>query len=723
MERVVMWILALLALVAVAVGIFVASRESGANGEAGDRRGYPSARLAAVVDDYHGTTVVDPYRWLEDAGSKETVTWVEAQNALTARALATPERARLRRRLTELYNYPRLSAPVKRGPRYFYTLNEGLLNQPILYVQDGLAGAPRVLLDPNVLSPDGTVALTAMSPSDDGALLAYALSRSGSDRQEIYVRDAATGQDRPDKLLWAKFTSLSWTKDGRGFLYTRFPEPGAVPPGDEHYFPKVYFHVLGEPQAADRLVFERPDDREIVLSAEVSTDGRWVVLTSFKGSSDDSEVHVLDIDAGMAPQPLFRGFRSAYLFVDAVGDRLYFKSNSGAPLSRVIAVDVAKGMPSLSASGEAPSQVVVPEQTDNLSSFAIINRQIVAVYLRNASDHVRVFGLDGADGGEIPLPTLGSLSGLTGRLNDRELFLRFSSFTHAPAVHRYDFGTHALEPFGAAGLRSIDSAAFDVRQVWYPSKDGTNVSMFLVHQKGLARDGQRPVYLTAYGGFNISLTPEFDPANFVWLERGGVVAVPNLRGGGEYGKAWHEAGMFENKQNVFDDFIAAGEWLIAHGYTRRERLAIEGGSNGGLLVGAVMVQRPDLVGAVVCRVPVADMLRYHLFTIGRFWISEYGSSEVPEQFKYLYAYSPLHNVKDGVAYPPTLVTTADTDDRVAPGMAKKFAARLQVATPATAGPILIRVETKAGHGAGKPVSKQIEEEADIYAFLDKYLRS
>lgn len=684
---------------------------------------YPPARQADIADDYHGTLVADPYRWLEDADAPETVAWVEAQNALTARQLDTSERARLQERLTQVYDYPRMSAPLKRGPRYFYTFNDGLQNQPVLYMQEGLAGAPDVLLDPNALSPDGTVALTAISPSPDGRLLAYALSRGGSDRQELRVRDVASRADRPDTLLWAKFTNMAWTEDAAGFYYTRFPQPGTVAPGDEHYFARVYYHRLGEPQERDRLVFERPDNRDIVVSAVTSSDGRWLVLTSFKGASDDSEVHVVDLRTGGGePQPVFTGFRAAYLFVDAVGDRLFFRSTSGAPLGRVIALDASAGVPRPRSDGEASTSVVVPERGDKLASFAIVNGQIVAVYLHEASDRLHLFGLDGADAGTIALPALGSLSGLTGRPRDRELFFRFSSFTHPPAVYRYDFGTRGTEPFGASGVRSVDSGAYDVSQVRYPSRDGTSISMFLVHRKGLERDGERPVLLTAYGGFNISLTPQFDPAHIVWLERGGVLAVPNLRGGGEYGEAWHRAGMFEKKQNVFDDFIAAAEWLVANKYTRPGLLAIEGGSNGGLLVGAAMIQRPELFGAVVCRVPVADMLRYHLFTVGRFWISEYGSSEDPAQFKYLHAYSPLHNVEDGVAYPPTLVMTADTDDRVAPGMAKKFAARLQAATAPDAGPILIRVETKAGHGAGKPVTKMIEEEADIFAFLARFLR-
>lgn len=447
------------------------------------------------------------------------------------------------------------------------------------------------------------------------------------------------------------------------------------------------------------------------------------MLTSLKGASDKSEVSVVDLSTADArPQRLFSGFDAAFEFADAVDDRLYFRTDHEAPLGRVIAVDASRGIPAVEPSGRAPLRDVVPAQADTLSSLTIVGRQLVAVYLRDASDHLRIFTLDGAPAGEVPLPSLGSLSGLTGRVGDDAMFLRFSSFTEPPTVYRFAFAGQALTPFGRAGTPLIDPAAYDVTQAWYPSKDGTRISMFVVHKKGLVRDGLRPTLLTGYGGFNISLTPQFDPTLFLWLDENGVIAVPNLRGGGEYGEAWHQAGMLDRKQHVFDDFIAAAEWLIAEGYTRPSRLAIEGGSNGGLLVGAVMVQRPDLFGAVVCRVPVADMLRYHRFTVGRFWIPEYGSAEDPAQFPFLYAYSPLHNVRDGVAYPPTLITTADTDDRVDPGMAKKFAACLQAAVAPHAGPILIRVETRAGHGAGKPVSKRIDEESDIFTFVFGQLR-
>jgi len=684
---------------------------------------YPSSPKADVVDIYHGVRVEDPYRWLEDPDNPETIAWVEAQNALTRMVLDGPVRERLLERLTGLYDYPRTGVPIKRGNRYFFMHNTGLQDQPVLYVQDGADAVPRVLIDPNGMGASngpapGPVALTAMEVNPAGTAVAYGLSRSGSDRQEIAVRDVGSGADLSDRLHWAKFVAIAWVKDGSGFYYTRFPEPGTVPPGDEHYFNKVYYHRLGDPQERDTLVFDKPAERETVFGVEVSDDDRWAVITAFQGASDKSEVYVLDRRAPeTAPVPLVTGFASAYAFIEAAPPesgpqpRLFFRTDDRAPRGRIVAVD--PGRP------DAPPVEVVPESADKLSAALIIHGTLVASYLQNASDRIRLYDLDGHPAGTVDLPAIGSVSGISGQPRDDEMFIGFTSFVYPPANYRYDFAAKALAPFGRSEAR-INPADYETTQVWYPSKDGTNVSMFLVRRKGLPMDGERPVLLTGYGGFNISLTPAFDPANFVLLDKGGIYAVANLRGGGEYGEAWHEAGMFERKQNVFDDFIAGAEWLGASGWSNPARIAIEGGSNGGLLTGAVMVQRPDLFGAVMCRVPVADMLRYHLFTVGRFWISEYGSADNPDHFTYLYRYSPLHNVKDGVAYPPTLITTADTDDRVSPGMAKKFAARLQAADSDDS-PVLIRVETKAGHGAGKPVSKMIEEDADIFAFLFKYL--
>jgi prolyl oligopeptidase len=673
---------------------------------------YPPARQSDTVDDYFGVRVRDPYRWLEDAGSEETIAWVDAQNALTRSYLAGPVRDALIVRLTQLYDFPRTGVPFRRGGRYFYTHNTGLQDQPVLYVQEGLDRNRRVLLDPNAMNAAGPVALTALAVNERGTLAAYGLSHSGSDRQEIFLRDVATGGDLPDRLDWVKFASIAWVHDGRGFYYTRFPEPGTVAAGDENYFNTVWYHQVGDAQAADRLIFGKPAERETVFGVEVSDDDRWAVITAFQGSSDRSEVYLLDRQGapGRPPLPLFTGFGAAYAFIEAAGGRLFFRTDAGASRGRIIAVNPLRP-------GDG-AQEVVSEAGDKLSAALIIHQTIVAVYLHNASDTIKLITLTGADAGTIALPGIGSLTGLNGRPGDSEMFFGFTSFVHPPASYRYDFATNRLSPF-AQSTTHVSPGDYETTQVWYPSKDGTTVSMFLVHRKGLARDGERPVLLTGYGGFNISLTPAFDPANFVFLDKGGIYAVANLRGGGEYGEAWHEAGMFGRKQNVFDDFIAAAGWFTTSGFSKPGRIAVEGGSNGGLLTAAVMVQRPDLFGAVVCRVPVADMLRYHRFTVGRFWISEYGSADDPAQFPFLYKYSPLHNVVDGTPYPPILITTADTDDRVSPGMAKKFAARLQAA--AHDAPVLIRVETKAGHGAGKPLSKSIEEDADIFAFLFRTL--
>ncbi len=672
---------------------------------------YPAAHRADISDNYHGVQVADPYRWLEDPDSPDTIAWVDAENQLTRSVLNGPRRDALITRLTRLYDFPRTSVPTRRGHRYFFTHNTGLQDQPVLYVQDGPDLPQRVLIDPNTMSSAGPVALTALAIDDTGTQAAYGLSTSGSDRQEIYVRDVDTGADLSDRLLWVKFASLAWVKDGSGFYYTRFPEPGTVPPGDEHYFNKVCYHRLGDDQSLDRLIFEKPGERETVFGVEVSDDDRWVVITAFRGSSDRSEVYVIDRRLEQsAPVPLVTGFTAAYAFVESAGDRLLFRTDKEAPRGRIVSLDP------LDPRGELVE--VVPESADKLSSATVIHRTIVAAYLHNASDAVCLFTLAGAPAGAIELPSIGSLTGVSGRPADTEMFLGFTSFEHPAVNYRFDFATAQLSLFDSRRSQ-LPTDEYETTQVWYPSKDGTRVSMFLVGRKGLPKDGNRPVLLTGYGGFNISLTPSYDPSNFVLLEKGGILAVPNLRGGGEYGEAWHEAGMFERKQNVFNDFIAAAEWLVVSGYSKPARIAIEGGSNGGLLTAAVMIQRPDLFGAVVCRVPVADMLRYHRFTVGRFWISEYGSADDPSQFPFLYKYSPLHNVVNGTSYPPILITTADTDDRVSPGMAKKFAARLQAAGHSA--PVLIRVETKAGHGAGKPLSKTIEEDADIFSFVLKYL--
>ena len=713
---------------------------------------YPPARADDLVEILHGVPVADPYRWLEDADSPDTRAWVEAQNALTRSQLDGPTRDEYVRELTGLFDYPRTTTLLKRGGRYFFTHNPGLLNQPRLFAQDA---EPRVLLDPNLLNAGGTTALTAIAPSPDGRLVAYALSEDGSDRQVIRIRDAATGIDRDEALSHVKFASVAWDPEGTGFYYLRFPAPGSVPADDEHYFGRIYFHRLGDPQTADAPVFETPDSKEVVPTVHVTADGRWLVIVAQRGASDDSEVYVVDRAAPSDPRPLLTGFDAAYDFIEGAAGpstglgagRLFFRTTRDAPRGRIVSIDPENP--------GAGMREIVAESADRLSSAVMARDSLVATYLRNASDRLALFGLDGSPRGEIPLPGIGSIVAIDAEPEGDEVRFVFTSFTQPPTAYIFRLKAEATrsgveaEATGSgveaeatgSGVKAeatrlfLESAEaqesrgfhlqvegrpqYQTTQVWYSSTDGTRVSMFLVHRQDLPRDGNRAVLLSGYGGFNISRTPAFDPGNFPFLDRGGIFALANLRGGGEYGEEWHQAGMLEKKQNVFDDFIAGAEFLISEGYTARGRIAIEGGSNGGLLVGAALIQRPDLFGAVLCRVPVADMLRYHLFTVGRFWIPEYGSADDPSQFDYLLKYSPYHNVRAEVRYPPTLVMTADTDDRVAPGMAKKFAARLQAA--GGGGPILIRVETKAGHGAGKPMAKVIEEEADMLAFLARWV--
>ena len=669
---------------------------------------HPPSRRGADADVYHGVRVADPYRWLEDPDSADTIAWTDAQNAFTRSIVDGPRRDELRRELQQLYDYPRMSAPVPRGTRYFFTRNSGLQNQPVLYVMDHADATARVLLDPNTLSADGTIALTAWEPSPDGRLLAYATSRGGSDWQEIYVRDVETAADRTDHLQWAKFVTITWHADAEGFFYTRFPENG-------NYYPAVYAHRLGHQQAEDSVVFPAPDDPEIVYEVDQSSDHHYLVITAFKGASENSCIYVF----GTAMEGFAEigvGFEHSWHFIDAVDDTLFFRTNREAPRGRIVALE-----------GRVTRRELVAQADDSLVDALVVNRQLVARYLHNASSRVRVFELDGRERADLELPAIGSITEMNGEAAGAELFMRFASYTWPPTILKHAFAAHETSVFtggDAAPPRTRRPLVdYETTQAWYTSRDGTRVSMFVVRRRDTPRDRKRPVWLTAYGGFNINIVPDFDPAHFVWLDRGGVLAVPNLRGGGEYGEAWHQAGMLERKQNVFDDFIAAAEHLIAEGYTSPGRFVFEGGSNGGLLVAAVLTQRPDLPGAVICRVPVADMLRYHLFTIGRFWIPEYGSADDPAQFSYLHAYSPLHRVRDEVRYPPVLIMTAETDDRVDPGMARKLAARLQAACEVSAGgPVCIRIERRAGHGAGKPVAKLIEEDADIYAFAIEALR-
>ena len=675
---------------------------------------YPKTKKVDQVDDYHGTKVSDPYRWLEDDNSAETKAWVQAENKVTFDYLnQIPERAKLKARLTELWNYEKYSAPFKEGKHYFYSKNDGLQNQSVFYVSDSVKDEGRVLLDPNKLSKDGTVALSGMAISDDGKLMAYGLSGAGSDWQTWHFRDVETGKDLPDVLENIKFSGASWTKDEKGVYYSRFPE------ADEkskltriNYFQKLYYHKLGTPQSEDVLVYERPDDKEMGVGGGVTEDGNWLVINVTKGTAPTNMVFVKNLAMEKAPIiPVVDKLVADYSFIGNDGSKFYFRTDKDAPLGRLVSVDVLDK--------DLKWKEVVPQAKETLGSVDFVNNQFVGNYLKDAYTQIRIYDLNGKFVRNVDLPGIGTANGFNGKRYDTEVFYTYSSYNAPPTIYRYDLKTGKSEIFRKSDVK-FNPNDFEVKQVFYNSKDGTKIPMFIVHKKGLKLDGNNPTLLYAYGGFNISMTPGFSVSRVVWMENGGVYAVPNLRGGGEYGEEWHKAGTKLNKQNVFDDFIGAAEYLIKNKYTRPEKLAISGGSNGGLLIGATLNQRPDLFGAALPAVGVMDMLRFQKFTIGRAWTSDYGSSDNADEFTAIYKYSPLHNIKEGAKYPAVLVTTSDHDDRVVPAHSFKYAATLQEAQGGGA-PVLIRIETNAGHGAGKPTAKVIEEQADIYGFLMKNL--
>jgi len=675
---------------------------------------YPVARKSDQVDDYHGVRVADPYRWLEDLDSEETRKWVEAENKLTFAFLGEiPARTTIKERLTKLWNYEKYGVPFKEGSRYFYTRNSGLQNQSVLYTVTSLDAQPQILLDPNTLSADGTVALSGLSISDNGKLMAYSLSASGSDWQEWKVRDVETGKDRADHLKWVKFSNASWTRDAQGFFYSRYDEPKGDSLKATNYFQKLFYHRLGSSQSEDVLVYERPDQKDFIFDGSVTKDGNYLVITVYQGTDVKTRVYYKDLRAKDAQVVrLLDDFDASYSFAGNDGPRFWFHTNLGSPQGKIIEVDISKP-------ARSNWKVLVPESKETLQTVTVVNNKFIANYLKDAYTQVKVFDTTGKFVRNVEFPSIGYADGFGGEPTDRETFYSFTGFTTPTTIFRYDMETGKSSVFRQPKV-DFDPANFETKQVFYNSKDGTRVPMFITHKKGLKLDGTNPTYLYGYGGFNISLTPAFSVGILVWMEMGGVFAQPNLRGGGEYGEDWHQAGMKLKKQNVFDDFIKAAEWLIENKYTSTPRLAIGGGSNGGLLVGAAMTQRPELFGAALPAVGVMDMLRFQKFTIGWAWVSDYGSSDNPGEFKALYAYSPLHNIKPGTSYPPTMVTTADHDDRVWPGHSFKFAAALQAAQAGSA-PILIRIETKAGHGAGKPTSKIIEEAADGWAFLVRTL--
>jgi prolyl oligopeptidase len=674
------------------------------------RPDYPVTRVDDVADDYHGTPVTDPYRWLEDAVSVDTQAWREAQQRLTHAFLeAIPARAPIKTRLTALWNYPRTSVPIKAGSRYFFARNDGLQNQDVLYMQQGLDGQPVEILNPNLLTTDGTVALVNQSYSRDGVLLAYGLSRHGSDWQEIRIRRVDGGEDYAEVLQWCKFTRIAWTHDNAGFYYSGYGISDTAPDDEHSLVNRLYWHTLGTPQGDDRLVYERPDRPELNFNPLVTEDGRYLVLHVWHGAIPRNRLYYRDVQSDGPFIELLDAADAHYAFIAHVDGFFYFLTDLDAPRGRLIAID-------LDHPAREHWREIIPPQDDIMDFARLVNDQFAVVYMHHAQHHLKLYTRQGDFVRTVELPTVGSIVGLSGKADDPEMFVGVQSFLHPTTIFCYDCTTDVLIPFHRPAL-AFDASGYETRQVFYTSTDGARVPMFLTHKKGLVRDGHTPTLLYGYGGFAVSLTPFFAAAPLLWIEQGGVFAVANLRGGSEYGEAWHQAGMLGSKRQVFEDFIAAAEWLIRERYTNPERLAIMGRSNGGLLVAACMLQRPDLFGAVVCGVPVTDMLRYHRFTAGRYWVPEYGNAETsPEHFRVLHAYSPLHNVTRGVAYPPTLITTADTDDRVVPAHALKFAATLQAAD-AGRHPILLRVDTKAGHGLGKPVAKLLEEQADTYAFL------
>jgi prolyl oligopeptidase len=678
---------------------------------------HPATRKADQVDDYHGTRVADPYRWLEDDSSADTKAWVQAQNAVTDKFLsAMPQRLPVRKLYTDLYNFEKFGLPFKEGGRYFWTRNDGLQQQSVLLTAKSLNDTPQIALDPNSFSKDGTVALTRAVPSKDGKLLAYGTAVGGSDWQTWRVRDLASGQDLPDVIEWVKFSSAVWTPDHRGFFYSRYetPKAGEILTGS-NVFQKLYYHRLGTAQAEDLLVADNPNEKSWGFGVDVSDDGRWLIVNVWR-SGRKNGLMVLPLAQGAyvpnKPAPLTLAFDAEYVPVETQGDLLLVKTDKDAPRGRIVAMDL-KSL--AAAASPANWKTVVPEGPDAMVGASGVGGKLVLRYLRDASTFVRVHAADGALLREVNLPGVGTATGFSGHWTDNETFFNYTSLISPAEVWRYDVASGQATLFKRPQT-AFDAARFETRREFVTSKDGTRVPIFIAHRKGLKLDGSNPTLLYGYGGFGLSQTPNYNVTAATWMQMGGVYVLAVLRGGGEYGSAWHEAGTKLKKQNVFDDFVATAEWLIANKITSPKKLAVQGGSNGGLLVGAVINQRPDLFGAALPAVGVMDMLRYHKFTIGWAWASDYGTSDDAAQFAALQAYSPLHNINTGKNYPAVLVTTADRDDRVVPAHSFKYTAALQAANTGPA-PKLIRIETQAGHGAGKPTSKVIEERADMLAFV------
>lgn len=678
---------------------------------------YPATRRVEQVDEFHGVKVADPYRWLEQdpRSSEEVDAWIAAQNKVTRAFLdAIPELPAIRERLSALWNYERYSAPWQVASRYFYFKNDGLQNQAVLYVADAYDAAGRVLLDPNAWSDDGTIALGQTKVSDDGRLLAYARKSAGSDWSTIRVLEVDMGKELSDELQWARHGNIVWNAASDGFYYARYPEP---PEGEQYQAlslnQMIYFHRLGDEQSADKLVFRRPDEPKWSFWLTRTDDDEYLVLSMFRSTDPQNQVLVRRVGADDDQWTTLVGdFENEYGFIGNVGSQFLFLTDLDAPTKRIVAMDVGRA-------GEGGVEEVVGATKATLVDASLIDGKLIVQYLEDVASRVEMFTPAGDPLGDVSLPGVGSAEGFSGKQDDKETFFVFTSYTTPPSIYRLDLQTAKTSVLRTPQIK-FDPSQYESKQVFFSSKDGTRVPMIISHRKGIKLDGRNPTLLYAYGGFSISLTPFFSVEYASWMDMGGIVAVANLRGGGEYGEAWHAAGKKTHKQNVFDDFIAASEWLIAEKYTSAAKLAIMGGSNGGLLVGAAETQRPDLYAAALPAVGVMDMLRFHQFTAGHFWRDEYGTADDPAEFKALLAYSPYHNLKQGASYPATLITTADTDDRVVPMHSFKFAAALQHAQGGPA-PILLRVETRAGHGAGTPITKRIDQVADKWAFLWKTL--
>ncbi len=669
---------------------------------------YPETKMDDVVDNYFGVEVADPFRWLEDDNSEKTKAWVAAQNEVTFDYLKKiPYRNKIKERLTNIWNYERYSTPFWKGNNYFFFKNDGLQNQSVLYVREGLDGEPRVLLDPNLMAKDGTVALSSLSISDNGKYMAYGISRGGSDWVEVFVREVESGKDLEDHLKWIKFSGLSWKEDG--FYYSRYNQPakGQELSGKNEYH-KVYYHKLGSKQESDQLVFQNQNMPNRNFGASTTEDERFLIIYESE-TTDGNALWYKDLsDKRSKLTPLIEGFEFNNRVIDNIGERLLMLTNNNAPKYRLVMVDPKNPKAD-------DWKTIIPEKDYLLDEVSLVGGRIFATYLEDVKSKVYIHDMQGNHTGELQLPTVGTFGGLSGKKDENTAFFSFSSFTFPSTIYKYDVEANTYEVYFKPNV-DFDPEAYETRQVFYTSKDGTRIPMFITHKKGLKLHGKNPTLLYGYGGFNVSITPSFSLSRLILLENGGVYAVANIRGGGEYGKKWHDAGTKLQKQNVFDDFIAAAEYLIDQKYTNSKKLAIQGGSNGGLLVAAVANQRPELFKVALPAVGVLDMLRFHKFTIGRAWVYDYGSSETEEEFHYLYKYSPLHNVPAGNVYPATMVTTADHDDRVVPAHSFKYISELQRRYSGT-NPVLIRIDVDAGHGAGKPVSKTIEEISDVYSFI------